>query len=89
MVNAFLTRIGGVASSGRPDGIYLTAGHIVPPLIPGAPTDTAREMKDAGQKLEVQVAANLFITRDRAQELIGLLVEGVAALDSAAEQGAK
>ena len=68
----------------RPDGIYLAAGHVAPPTLLGTPEEIEKHLDDLGNELPVRVHAHVVISRDRAQELVQLLVETIAKYDAAA-----
>jgi hypothetical protein len=82
--NAFISQIGASAASGRPDGIYLAAGHIAPPTFLGTPEEMQKHLDDLGNELQVRVHAHVVMSRDRAQELANLLIENIAKYDAAA-----
>lgn len=82
IANVFLAQLGANASNGRPDGLYLTAGHIVPPALTGPQESVARAVEELGGRLPVKIETRLYIPRDRIVELARLLQDTVEKLDA-------
>lgn len=67
-----------------PDGIYLGIGATVPPVILGE-EDRQRRAEEL-KSIAVQPVCKLFMSRERAVELIGVLQTTVGQYDRALEQ---
>ena len=56
------------------------------PLLLGTPQEVTEQVrKDLGGRIPVTVHTKLFLTRDRAEELVTLLVDTIAKIDSESE----
>jgi hypothetical protein len=71
--NQFAVTIGGRSEHGTPDGIYLTVGHITPPVLIGDPEAQMAQIKELGGKRKVAVYGHYLMTRERLDELISVL----------------
>jgi hypothetical protein len=85
-LNQFVCQVGPPLRDGRPDGIYLLLGNIVPPLFIGDSQEERQRFIDialAGAK--VQVHGRYVLSRERLDELIAALQKIAEIHDSAAE----
>jgi hypothetical protein len=85
-LNQFVCQVGPPLRDGRPDGIYLLLGNIVPPLFLGDSQEERQRFIDialAGAK--VQVHGRYVLSRERLDELIAVLQKIAEIHDSAAE----
>lgn len=85
-LNQFVCQVGAPLRDGRPDGIYLLFGNVVPPLILGdSPEEIQRfiDMAKAGAK--VQIHGRYVLSRERLDELIEALQKIAGIYDSAME----
>jgi hypothetical protein len=88
-LNQFVCQVGAPLRDGRPDGIYLTLGTLIPPLVLG---DTPEErqhfidMAKAGAR--VQVHGRYALSRERLDEFIDAL-QGIANIYDSVVEAAK
>lgn len=83
VANVFVAQLAGVSRSGRPDGIYLVSGHAAPPLLLGSPESIRKALAALDGRLPVDVVSQVFLTRDRVQELVELLQDTIKKFDEA------
>jgi hypothetical protein len=64
-----------IGQGGVPDGVYLTFGHVSPPLInpQATPEEVVQFAKD--NVLQVRTIAQLYMSIDRLKELEGILAD--------------
>jgi hypothetical protein len=79
--NQFVTQVGGkVSGSNIPEGIFLTAGVVAPPIIIGDhPEEEIDRLKGV---VEVQPVVKLLLTREHAGELSELLQTALRQFDA-------
>lgn len=85
-LNQFVCQVGPPLRDGRPDGIYLLFGNVIPPLILGDSQEERQRFIDmalAGAK--VQVHGRYVLSRERLDELIATLQKIAEIHDSAVE----
>ena len=85
-LNQFVCQVGAPLRDGRPSGVHLLLGNIVPPLILGDdPEEVQRfiDMAQAGAK--VQVHGRYILSREQVDQLIGALQKIAEIYDSAVE----
>lgn len=86
-VNTFASMLGGPGGSAQvPDGILLHVGYTTPPLILGGPEEAGRAIEALNGKIPVTAVGRYLITRDRAEELIGILHTAMQQIDAATRE---
>lgn len=85
-LNQFICQVGAPLRDGRPDGIYLLFGNIVPPLVVGDSQEERQRFIDmAGGGAKVQIHGRYVLSRERLDELIDTLQKIAEIYDSATE----
>lgn len=83
--NQFIAQVGPPTESGMPDGVYLTFGHIPPPLVISKdPEMRQREIEVLKAGIQVEVLGRFHFSRERLAELIKVLQTTVENFDRAA-----
>jgi len=84
--NQVLTQVGGTTGEGSvPDEIFLTLGHVTPPVVMGSPEEVVAALAEVGA-VPVRTLGRYSMSRQRATELIGVLGVAVQQLDAGVEQ---
>lgn len=82
--NQFAVQIGVPDASGKPDGVYLTLGHVTPPFINAASVEEVNAQIEAmAEGVQIKAHHRYLVTRSRLQELIDLLTAAGRAYDDA------
>jgi hypothetical protein len=85
-LNQFICQVGAPLRDGRPDGIYLLFGNVVPPLVLGDSREERQRFIDmAGGGAKVQIHGRYVLSRERLDELIEALQKIAKIYDSATQ----
>jgi hypothetical protein len=85
--NQFVAQLGLATKDGVPDGVYVTFGHVVPPVLLGPSNeDIRKQIEDLGGRRVVQIQGSYLLTRGRLTELIEVLQTAARQYDSLVER---
>lgn len=89
-LNQFVCQVGAPLRDGRPDGIYLLLGNVIPPFIVGNSPEEMQQFIDIAKAggAKVQVHGRYVLSRERLDELIEALQQIANIYDSAVEAAA-
>ncbi|MEV6547628.1 hypothetical protein AB0M57_02830 [Streptomyces sp. NPDC051597] len=80
--NQFVASLGLPTSTGKADEVYLTFGHVAPPVLTGTPQAMEEQVRALGS-LPVETLGRYVLSRARLQELIDVLQRAAVIFDGA------
>lgn len=86
-VNQFLVQVGAPGQNGVPDGVYLSLGHLAPPLLVSSdPESQARELESLKAGIPVEVVVRVHMDETRLEELTRVLQDAMSNLQATKEE---
>lgn len=86
-VNQILGQIGAPTGSGVPDGIYVTFGAVMPPVIPADEAERTRVLNQLAESpVKVQVHSRVHMSREMLDDFIQVLQRTASQYDAATER---
>jgi hypothetical protein len=84
--NQFIAQVGLPSRQGPPDGIYVTFGHVTPPVLLGpTPEELQNQIEELGGTRTVRSLGSYLLSRGRLDELIEVLQTAARQYDSFVE----